>query len=91
MPKFLIKRALPGIGSVPPDVLHRASRQSRQALRDLGPDIQWVQSYITDDASHCVYIAPDENLILAHAEKAGIPADAVMQIRTVTDPTTAEA
>lgn len=90
MPKYLIERRIPGAGDMSPDDLQAASQQSCGVLRELGPSIQWVQSYVTGDAIHCVYIAPSEDLILQHAREAGFPADSVMEIQAVIDPTTAE-
>lgn len=90
MPKYLIERSIPGAGSLDRDELRAASQNSCNVLRELGPTIQWVQSYVTDDKITCVYIAPSEEMIREHARRAGLPADAVMEIRTIIDPTTAE-
>jgi hypothetical protein len=90
MPKYLIERRIPGAGSMSPEDLKAASQTSCGVLQKLGPSIQWVQSYVTGDAIHCVYIAPNEDLIRQHASEAGFPADAVMEIRAIIDPTTAE-
>ena len=90
MPKYLIKREIPGAGAMSPQDLRAASRQSCDVLQDLGPQIQWVQSYVTEDTIHCVYIAPSEDLIRRHAAEAGFPANEIMEIRAVIDPTTAE-
>lgn len=91
MPKFLIKREIPGAGNMSPQELQGASQQSCAVLEELGPQIQWVQSYVTDETIHCVYIAPNDALIRQHAEQAGFPANEVMEIKAVIDPTTAEA
>jgi hypothetical protein len=91
MPKYLIERNIPGAGSLDTDELRAASQNSCNVLRELGPQIQWVQSYVTDDKITCVYISPSEEMIREHARRAGLPADAVMEIRTIIDPTTAEA
>lgn len=91
MPKYLIERNIPGAGSLDSDELRAASANSCSVLRELGPQIQWVQSYVTDDKITCVYISPSEEMIREHARRAGLPADAVMEIRTIIDPTTAEA
>lgn len=91
MPKYLIKREIPGAGDMSPQELRGASQQSCAVLQDLGPQIQWVQSYVTGNTIHCVYIAPSEDLIRRHAEQAGFPANEIMEIRAVIDPTTAEA
>jgi hypothetical protein len=90
MPQFVIEREMPGAGSLSPDQLQGASQQSCSVLRDMGPDIQWVQSYVTDDKIYCIYRAPDEKLIRQHAEKAGFPANSISEVRNVIDPTTAE-
>jgi hypothetical protein len=91
VPRYLIKREIPGAGSMSSQDLHAASQNSCQVLRDLGPHIQWVQSYVTDDTIHCIYIAPSEDDIREHAQQAGFPANEIMEVRTVIDPTTAEA
>lgn len=91
MPRFLIRREIPGAGDMSPAELQGASQKSCDVLRDLGPSIQWVQSYVTADTIHCVYLAPDEDLIRKHAREAGFPADQVMRVETIIDPTTAEA
>jgi hypothetical protein len=90
MPQFIIERNMPGVGSSSAADLQKASRTSCDTLRDLGPEIQWVHSYVTDDKIYCVYRAPDERLIREHAEKAGFPADRIAQVRSVIDPVTAE-
>lgn len=91
MPRYLIKRAIPGAGSMSIEDLRDASRKSCQVLGDLGPHIQWVQSYVTDDAIHCIYIAPSEDDIRTHAQQAGFPANEIMEVRAIIDPVTAEA
>ena len=90
MPKFLIDRNMPKVGDLTPAQLREASQISCRALRELGQDIQWVQSYVTEDRITCVYIATDEKLIREHARRAGLPADQVLEILTIIDPTTAE-
>ena len=90
MPKFVIERNIPGAGKLTPAELQAISATSCGVLRDLGPSIQWIQSYVTDDKIYCVYIAPDEDLVRKHAEQGGFPADEVAQVRRVIDPTTAE-
>ena len=90
MPQFVIEREMPGAGSLSPDQLQGASQQSCSVLRDMGPDIQWVQSYVTDDKIYCIYRAPDEKLIRQHAENAGFPANSISEVRNVIDPTIAE-
>jgi hypothetical protein len=90
MPKFVIEREIPGAGKLSPQELQAVSRKSCSVLRDLGPQIQWVQSYVTDDKIYCVYVAPDEETVRRHAREGGFPANAIARVRTVIDPTTAE-
>jgi hypothetical protein len=90
MPKFLIEREMPGAGRLTPDELAAASRGSCDVLQQLGPQIQWVQSYVTGDKITCLYIAPDAELIREHARRAGFPANSVQEVRAIIDPTTAE-
>lgn len=90
MPKYVIERALPGLGAMSPEQLRDLARQSNEVLNALGPDIQWVQSYITDDLMFCVYIAADEAIVREHALCGGFPVTNVYQVRTIIDPTTAE-
>ena len=90
MPKFVIEREMPGAGKLAPAELQGASQGSCSVLRDLGPEIQWVHSYVTDDKIYCVYRAPSEDLIRRHAETAGFPANRIAQVRATIDPTTAE-
>ncbi|MFN2431718.1 MAG: DUF4242 domain-containing protein [Gemmatimonadota bacterium] len=91
MPKYLIERNLPGAGKLSADELQGVAQKSCGVLRGMGGDVQWVQSYVTDDKITCVYIAPDEARLREHARQGGFPADSVMEIREVIDPTTAEA
>jgi Protein of unknown function (DUF4242) len=90
MPKFLIERNIPGAGKLTSEQLQGISQQSCGVLRGMGPEIQWVQSYVTDDKITCVYIAPNAEMIREHARQGGFPADAVLEVRTIIDPTTAE-
>jgi hypothetical protein len=90
MPKFVIEREIAGAGKLPRQELQVISQKSCSVLRELGPQIQWVQSYVTDDKIYCVYIAPDEATVKLHAQKGGFPANVVARVRTVIDPTTAE-
>lgn len=90
MPKFVIEREIPGAGELTPEQLKAISQTSCGVLRELGPQIQWLQSYVTDDKIYCVYIAPDEATVLEHAKQGGFPANKVSQVRTTIDPTTAE-
>ncbi|MCD2423622.1 DUF4242 domain-containing protein [Niabella pedocola] len=90
MPKYLIEREIPGAGSLTPDQLKHVSQTSCNVLREMGPEIQWVQSYVTGNKIYCVYIAPNEAQVREHAAKGGFPANAINEIATVIDPTTAE-
>jgi hypothetical protein len=91
MPKYVIEREIPGVGKMSPAELKAISEKSVGILRDLGPKIQWVHSYVTDDKIYCVYNAPDIALIQKHAECGGFPANRISRVRTIIDPTTAEA
>jgi hypothetical protein len=90
MPQFVIERDMPGVGALGAGELQGASQQSCSVLRELGPEIQWVHSYVTDDKIYCIYRAPSEDLIRRHAESAGFPANSIAEVRNVIDPTTAE-
>lgn len=81
---------MPGVGKSSAADMQQASRASCNVLRELGPDVQWVHSYVTDDKIYCVYRAPDEELIREHAQKTGLPADSIAQVRRIIDPTTAD-
>lgn len=91
MPKFVIERDLPGTGKLTAEQLRGVSQQSCNVLRDLGPQIQWVQSLVTDDKVCCVYIAPNEEMVREHARLGGFPANRISQVRAMIDPTSAEA
>jgi Protein of unknown function (DUF4242) len=90
MPKFVIERDIAGAGKLPRQELQAIAQKSCSVLHSMGPKIQWVQSYVTDDKIYCIYVAPDEATIKAHAEKGGFPANVVARVRSVIDPTTAE-
>lgn len=90
MPKYVIKREIAGVGDSPADALRSISQTSCSVLSELGPAIQWVQSYVTDDKVYCVYIAPNEDLIREHGSRGGFPANRISEVKTVIDPTTAE-
>ena len=90
MPRFLIERELPGAGNLSPDDLQAISRKSCDVLAELGPRIQWVQSFVADDRIYCVYLAPDEEMIREHARRGGFPANRISVIRERIDPSTAE-
>jgi len=91
MPKFVIERELTGAGKLPRQELQAISQKSCGVLRDMGPQIQWQQSFVTDDKIYCIYIAPDEDAVKTHARKGGFPANRISTVRAVIDPTTAEA
>jgi hypothetical protein len=91
MPKFLIERELPGAGQLTAEELQGISAKSCGVLRELGPDVQWVQSFVTDNKITCIYIAPDAESVREQARRGGFPANHVLEVRTVIDPTTAEA
>jgi hypothetical protein len=91
MPSYVIERTIPGAGQMDQTALAAISEKSNEVLRDLGPEVQWVHSYVVDDKIFCVYRATDADIIREHARCGGFPADAVHQIRSVIDPTTAEA
>lgn len=90
MPKFLIERELPGAGQLDPSELQGISQKSCSVLRELGPTIQWVQSYVTADKIYCVYVAPSEDEIREHAARGGFPANRISRITSTIDPTSAE-
>jgi Protein of unknown function (DUF4242) len=90
MPKFVIEREIPGIGSMTDAEIREASRKSVAVLKELGAEIQWLQSYVTGDKLYCVYLASDEALVREHAKKTGLPANRVSAVRRLIDPTTAE-
>ena len=90
MPKYVIERDMPGVGKLSAADLQGASQTSCNVLQNLGPKINWVHSYVTDDKIYCIYNSPDEAMIRAHAEQAGFPANSVSEVRSIIDPTTAE-
>lgn len=90
MPKFVIERAIPGIGASQAAELQAISQKSCSVLQELGPDVQWVHSYVTGDKIYCVYNAVNEELVREHARRGGFPANSVARVLTVIDPTTAE-
>ena len=91
MPKYVIEREMPAAGSLSDHEIRAASETSNGALSELGGDVQWVQSFVTDDKIYCVYIAPDPERVREHADRACLPADEVHQVRRIIDPTSAEA
>jgi hypothetical protein len=90
MPKYIIEREIPNAGQLSSQELQGISQKSCSILKNLGPSIQWVESYVTDDKVYCVYIAPNEALIREHAQQGEFPANSIRRIRTCIDPTTAE-
>ena len=90
MPKFVIEREIPGAGDLSAQELQAISQKSCGVLQNMGPQIQWVQSYVTGDKVYCVYIAPNEEMVREHAEQGGFPANRVSEVRSMIDPTTAE-
>ena len=89
MRKFIIERELPAIGSAERQALREAAQKSNATLKELGPDIQWVESYVADNKTFCVYLAKDEDIIRKHAEISGFPANKITEVRRMIDPTTA--
>ena len=90
MPKFVIEREIPGAGKLTAEQLKGISQTSCGVLSNMGPQIQWLQSYVTGDKIYCVYIAPNEEMVREHAKQGGFPANAVCEVMTIIDPTTAE-
>jgi len=90
MPRYLIERDIPNAGALSPAYLKAISQRSCAVLKELGPSIQWVQSYVTEDKVTCVYIAPNADLIREHAKRGGFPAERVLEVGAIIDPTTAE-
>src|SRR5271156_5817515 len=91
MPKYIIEREITGAGALTPAQLQGVSQKSCGVLKKLGPQIQWLESYVTDDKVYCVYIAPDEATVREHAKQGGFPANRVSEVKGIIDPTTAEA
>jgi len=87
VPQFVIEREIPGVGALSEAEIRQVSLRSLRALNELGPQIQWLHSYVTEDKIYCVYLAPDEDIIREHARKVGIPADRVAAVRRLIDPT----
>jgi hypothetical protein len=90
MPKYVIEREIPGAGKLSAEELQGISQKSCGVLKEMGPQIQWVESFVTDDKVYCVYIAPNEAAVRQHAQKGGFPANRISEIRSMIDPTTAE-
>jgi hypothetical protein len=90
MPKYVIEREITDAGKMSPEQLQAISQKSCSVLRNLGPQIQWIESYVTDNKIYCVYIAPNEEMVRMHAQQGGFPANQISEVRSVIDPTTAE-
>ena len=90
MPKYIIEREIPEAGKLSSEQLQGISRKSCDVLQQLGPQIQWIKSYVTDDKIYCVYIAPNEEMVREHAQKGGFPANRISEVKQAIDPTTAE-
>ena len=90
MPKYIIERELPGAGNLSDDEIQGISQKSCAVLNNLGPQIQWVQSYVTDDKIYCVYVAPNKEMIENHAKEGGFPANSISEVKRMIDPTSAE-
>ena len=90
MPKFVIEREIPGIGNMSDSEIREAARKSVEVLKSMGPEIQWLQSWVTGDKVYCVYFAPDEATIREHAKRGGFPANRISAVRRLIDPSTAE-
>ena len=91
MPKYVIEREIPGAGKLSPEQLKAISNTSCGVLRKLGSEIQWIHSYVTGDKIYCIYIAANEELVREHAKQGGFPANSIAEVKTIIDPTTAEA
>jgi hypothetical protein len=90
MPKYVIEREIPGAGKLTPEQLQAISQKSCGVLKSMGPHIQWLQSFVTDNKIYCIYIAPDEETVRQHAQQGGFPANSIARVRSVIDPTTSE-
>jgi Protein of unknown function (DUF4242) len=90
MPKYVIERELPGAGKLSAEDLRGISQKSNSVICDLGPEIRWLQSYVTDDMIYCVYVAPDEDILFEHARCGGFPANKISKVTTVIDPSTGD-
>ena len=90
MPKYIIERDIPGAGNLSQTELQGISQKSCDVLRNMGPEIQWVESFVTNDKIYCTYIAPNEEMIKKHAQEGGFPANVISVVKTIIDPTTAE-
>ncbi len=91
MPKYVIEREIPGAGNLSAEELQSISQKSCEVLQEMGPRIQWVQSYVTGDKLYCIYIAPNKEMVAEHAKKGGFPANSIIKVVRMIDPTTSEA
>jgi len=91
MPKYVIEREIPDVGNLTPEQFLAISQKSCSVLKNLGPQIQWLESYVTQDKIYCVYIAPNEAMVREHAKQGGFPANRVSEVKRMIDPTSAEA
>ena len=91
MPKYVIERDLPGVGNSSPQDLQGISQKSCDVLREMGPEVQWIHSYVTGDKIYCVYYAANPDLVREHAERGGFPVNSINEVKSVIDPATAEA
>ena len=91
MPKYVIERNVPGLGSLNPAELHAISQKSNSVIQALGPGVQWVQSFVTGDKMYCIYNASSEAIVREHAQRGGFPANSVARVSSIIDPTTADA
>jgi cell division inhibitor SulA len=90
MPKYIVEREIPGAGKLSKEQLQEISRKSCSVLKNLGPEIQWVESFVTDDRIYCVYVAPNQDMVREHAKQGGFPANRISEVKQIIDPTTAE-
>lgn len=90
MPKYVIEREMEGVGSSSAEDFKEAAKTSCDVLKEMGPEIQWLHSYVSDDKIYCVYIAPNEKMVVDHAQKGGFPVNKISEVKTIIDPTTAE-
>ncbi|MFH1487988.1 MAG: DUF4242 domain-containing protein [Pseudomonadota bacterium] len=90
MPKYVIEREMPGVGQAPKEAHQEGARKSLAVLKELGPEIQWIESYVSEDKIYCIYSAPNKEIIREHAEKAGIPANRISEIKMTVDPSVVE-
>ncbi|HVP56293.1 MAG TPA: DUF4242 domain-containing protein [Candidatus Eisenbacteria bacterium] len=90
MPKYVIERNIPGVGNLKPEELQAISQKSCGVIRNMGPEVQWIESFVTADKIYCIYIAPDEATVREHAQQGGFPANSISEVKAIIDPTTAE-